>query len=191
MRAAAFFLWASAALAQMTGGGSGSSGGGWEVQFTVACQNTVAAHPFSVGSSGAPTANCAASNITNTVAWATLDWSDAGGLTAYGLVNLPTSSTAIKADFWIATSGTVVDQVRFELATACVASGGAPDPSYNTAQPVWFTPSGTAERPVKTSISAVTVTGCTAGTLMRFKITRVTDDNAQTAKLWRVRFYLQ
>jgi hypothetical protein len=60
--------------------------------------------------------------------------------------------------------------VQWDVATACVADAETGDPSFNTASSVTDTVKGTTLQFNDASISAVTVTGCSAGEHLFWKL---------------------
>jgi hypothetical protein len=165
----------------------------WERQFVAAkCQNTIGGAAMSLPTANAPVAVCAASDVTNTTAWATLDWDDAGTKSAFDTVLLPRGSLGtIGVEIGVSTDTSATASVSMRLATACVAPGQAIDPAFNTPQTIAITPSTTAGRITQGTLASVTLTGCAAGQMMRFRIDRNTADaSTATAKLHYVRFYV-
>lgn len=170
------------------GSSSASSGSAWERQFNAArCQNTVAGAGFSLPSTNAPTATCQTG--TNTTAWATLDWDDTGTKTAFDFLMLPNPlPSTVRVDIAGSTGTTATAAVNFRIATACVS--GNPDPAFNTAQTISFSPSSTAGNIVTATLNTLTLTGCSAGQQLRFRIDRdTTDASTATARLHWVKFY--
>jgi hypothetical protein len=76
------------------------------------------------------------------------------------------------------------------IQTACITSGATADSAYNTAQTVTITPDGTIGDPVTVTLNPLTLTGCSAGQQMRFRLDRNTADaNTNTLRLHWLRFY--
>ncbi len=73
------------------------------------------------------------------------------------------------ADIWWDTTGT--GNARFQIQTKCYADDEADDASFNTASVVTAA-AGTSGRPNKQTITAITVTGCAAGEIMRIRFYR-------------------
>jgi|CXWL01.1.fsa_nt_gi hypothetical protein len=83
---------------------------------------------------------------------------------------LPSGFTgAVDAVVWWKTTGS--GNARFQIATKCYADDEADDASMNTASVVTAV-AGTSGRPNRQAITGITVTGCAAGELMRFRFFR-------------------
>jgi hypothetical protein len=165
-----------------TGGGSG-----FDRQFTAAkCQNTVAGAAFSLPTANAPVAVCQTG--TNTTDYATLDWDDVPTKSAYDFVLLPTGTLpTIRVDAGWSTSATS-GTVNWRIAVACVSAN--PDPAFGADQTISATAAAVANQITRSTLSALTLTGCSAGQQMRFRIQRDTTDTVTaTARLHYLRFY--
>lgn len=95
-------------------------------------------------------------------------------------------SGAIDAKFvWF--SSTTAGDVVWQIATICVADGATDDPAFNTASTVTDTTKGSANQLNFATITGVTTTGCTAGSVMHVKVFRdpanAADNMAGTARL--------
>jgi hypothetical protein len=75
----------------------------------------------------------------------------------------------LDADIWWKTTGT--GNARFQIQTKCYADDEADDAAFNTASVVTAA-AGTSARPNKQTISAITMTGCAAGELLRIRFFR-------------------
>lgn len=168
-------------------GSGGGGGGGFDRQFAAAkCQNTVAGAAFTLPATNAPTAVCQTG--TNTTDYATLDWDDVPTKNAFDFVLLPNGSLpTIRVDVGWSTSATT-GTVNWRIATACVVAD--PDPAYNADQTISGTAAAVANRITKTTLASLTLTGCSAGQQMRFRISRDTADTVTaTARLHYLRIY--
>jgi hypothetical protein len=112
-----------------------------------------------------------------------LDYADtAGGFSAQTTELLPADFTGnIDARiiwFTPATSG----NAKWSLSTICtsVSAAATDDPAFNTASTVTTAAPGSANQIQTSSISAVTITGCSAGQLLHVKLFRDGNDAADT-----------
>ena len=83
----------------------------------------------------------------------------------------------LDADVWWKTTGT--GNARFQFQTKCYADDEADDAAFNTASVVTAA-AGTSGRPNKQTISAITLTGCAAGELMRIRFFRNRTEGSDT-----------
>lgn len=178
----------------LTTDGSSLSWGGPILKNYVAAriQNTIATAGFSTGDCSGTTCPTATAVSGTNRQYATLDFGDSADQYAYDEFQLPdTNLPAISVSFNASTSTTSTAAILPGIATACIdGTGGDPDPSWNTVQTVSITPTGTAGQPVRGNI-ALSLTGCTAGDLLVFRITRDrTDANTATMQLHMVTFYV-
>jgi hypothetical protein len=149
------------------------------------CNNaTPAAHGWSFPTSNPGVPACQTGSNTQ---YGTLDFADAGNLSAQTHLKLPsdwTSTVDVKV-VWLtaATTGNVV----WQLSTICVADAETGDPAFNTASTVTDAAKGTTLQLNDASITTVTVTGCAAGELLFVKVQRdsahASDTLAATARL--------
>lgn len=112
-----------------------------------------------------------------------LDFADSGPFIAQNTMLLPADfSGGIDARIIWTTSATS-GNVKWNLATICtdVAASATDDPAFNTASTVTTAVPGTTLRVQTSSIASVTITGCTAGSLLHFKISRDGTDGSDTA----------
>lgn len=120
-----------------------------------------------------------------------LDYADtAGGFSAQMTELLPAdfSGNIDARIIWFTTATT--GNVKWSLSTICtdVSATATDDPAFNTASTVTTAAPGTANRIQTSSISAVTITGCTAGQLLHVKLFRDGNDGADTIAA-TARFY--
>lgn len=134
------------------------------------CQNGAAGASANLPATYSPTPVC----ITGTnVLAAGLTWPDADGdYSIQDSFRLPFDWSGY-VNFYLkwrtsATSGDIV----WQLSTACVADGETVDPSFNTAQTVTDTAKGTTLQENDATISSVTMTGCSAGETLYWKLLR-------------------
>lgn len=83
----------------------------------------------------------------------------------------------LDADVWWKTTGT--GNARFQFQTKCYADDEADDAAFNTASVVTAA-AGTSARPNKQTISAIIMTGCTAGKLLRIRFFRNRTEGSDT-----------
>ena len=154
--------------------GTGGGGAATEYKYYVAaiCQNTVAGAGFSTPTSGAPTPACGGDETDPT--HGVLQFiTDSGTQTVYGSFRYPSGLTSIDLYIrWrapVAVTGNVVWQNK----TGCTGSNERiQDLSWNAAQTVTSTASGTALGEVQATISTLTLTGCAAGERLNFSFLR-------------------
>jgi hypothetical protein len=78
--------------------------------------------------------------------------------------------------------------VNWRIAVACVSAN--PDPAFGADQTISATAAAVANQITRSTLSALTLTGCSAGQQMRFRIQRDTTDTVTaTARLHYLRFY--
>lgn len=142
------------------------------------CQNVTATTDWSLPTSDAAAAACATGSNTQL---GTLDYADgANSLSAQWIHDLPGDWTGtVGANIVWFTSATSGD-VKWQLATACVATSESGDPAFNAASTVVQTAQGTASRYNEATIAAVTMTGCAAGETLFLKVFRDPADGADT-----------
>ena len=148
------------------------------------CQNAVASLGFNTPASNPAATSCFVG--TNTL-FATADFAASSNLSVQGNFQLPfdwSGAVDVRVKWFSATtSGNVV----WQFATACVAAGATPDPSFNTASTVTSAAQGTTLQEQDATISSATVTGCTAGSQLYWKLSRNagtgSDTMAGTARL--------
>lgn len=142
------------------------------------CNDATAATAWSLPTG---TAKPAAACITGTnTQRGVLDFDDTNDENAQTTIRLPADFTgAIDAVvFWqsTATTGNAVWQVQ----TICVADAETGDPAYNTASTVTDATKGTANQFNSASLTAITITGCTANEVLFFRIRRNPADAGDT-----------
>lgn len=142
---------------------------------SVNCVNAVAGIAWSMGAT--PTAACRA-GTNNTEGYLTWGASD----TAEFSIGLPLdwdSATNPSVSLQLASTDTTSGHtVIMQLATACQKGDGTTtdDVSFNTAQSFGtVTLNTTANQAWKTTLSTITMTGCSAGGILRMKLSRTTD----------------
>lgn len=122
------------------------------------------------GSPDGPTYECVTGTSNGPIA--ALDYSDGATQYAFNKFFLPsdwTGAVDLRLMWYTsATTGNVVWQVQ----TACVADNESVDPSWNTAQTITDAAKGTTERMNVATLSGVTMTGCAAGELFKYRIIR-------------------
>ncbi len=136
------------------------------------CVNATAASFWDLGTSLAPTPTCKNSS-SGAAQNASLDFPDSDGMYfAQTNMMLPEDFTGtVDAKIrWMAaaTSGDVI----WNVATVCVADGAVDNPAFSTASTVTDTAKGTTLQSNDATITAVTITGCSAGNLMHIEISR-------------------
>lgn len=143
------------------------------------CQNATAFTEWSLPATNPAVAAC--NQGTNTMK-GTLDFADgANSLSAQYHMPLPSDwvgaiDVAFKWYAGTATSGAVV----WQFATICVADAATSDPAFNAASTVTDTAKGTVNQDNDASITAVTITGCTAGKMLYMKVFRDPANGADT-----------
>jgi len=124
-----------------------------------------------------PAAACVAgTNITKGLA----DFSDAATNAMQMPLMLPADFTGnidvlIK---WLSTA--ITGNVKWQVATICVADAETDDPAFTAASTVTDTTKGTASQLNDAAITALTITGCAAGELMHLRVLRDPADAADT-----------
>jgi hypothetical protein len=134
------------------------------------CNAGTAGPTFSLFATAAPTPACL--TLTNTVR-GVLSYPAGSNTSAQVAFVLPTSLTGnVDVDvYWTGTNDGSSHSAIIAISTACTASGGSVDPTFNTAQTV------TTAEPVTnllavSSQAAVTLTGCSGGNIFNLKIGR-------------------
>lgn len=141
------------------------------------CQNTTASLGFSTYASSGPTAACfKGANTTIGIA----SFVDTSTNTVQDHFRLPSSWVGnISANIvWKSTDTT--GDVRWKIQTSCVADGETGDPSWNTASGVTDATKGTTNQYNTAEISALPVTGCSAGEEFFFELMRDPTDPLDT-----------
>jgi hypothetical protein len=136
---------------------------------------------FDLASTNAPTPNCYGTSYP----FGVLDYGDSANSFAYVRFVYPAGATSIDADLYYLVPATT-QATKFTIATVCIGSGADElNPTFNTAQTLSSTSSGTSNTLTIVSQAALTVTGCTAGTTeMILKVGRdTTDTSTQTLSL--------
>jgi hypothetical protein len=155
-----------------------------KVWFVAAsCNNATAVARFDLPTSNAATPTCQGTNVRT----ASLDFADSATQSAYFNLRLPDDWTgAIDAKVKWFTSATT-NSTEWDIATGCLTDGttdATAGPTLNSANTQTTTDNGTAKSPASTAITGLTTTGCAAGRLMYFKISRNNaDSNTATASL--------
>jgi hypothetical protein len=174
------------------------SGGGLSIYWSAAkSQNTVGGSNGSWGETGAtspvPRSACpgGACFITTTnVSYGVLEFDDSGTRIVGDHFQLPSSVPTIDADIELQTDDTDTGTLTFRVSTACVGAGESMDITWNSAQSVNFTPTGTARQLLTGTISGLTTTGCAASEKLMWKIDRDTSDaNTDNAELISIYFH--
>jgi hypothetical protein len=174
------------------------SGGGLSVYWSAAkSQNTVGGSNGSWGEVGAtaPVAKSAcpggACDITTTnVSYGVLAFDDTGTRIVGDHFDLPSVVPTFDADVKIQTDGTNTGTVTGRLYTACAGAGDSLDITWNSAQSVNFTPTGTARRVLVGTITGVTTTGCAGDETLMWKFDRNTADaGTDTMELISIYFH--
>lgn len=120
-----------------------------------------------------------------------LDYADtAGGFSAQTTELLPAdwSGTVDARIIWFTTATT--GNAKWSLSTICtsVSAAATDDPAFNTASTATTAAPGTTNQIQTSSITTVTVTGCSAGQLLHVKLFRDGNDGADTIAA-TARFY--
>lgn len=146
------------------------------------CQNTTAIGFWDLPTSTPAVAACVTGSNTQK---GVLDFADtSGGFSAQNELMLPANFTGtVDADiYWFttATSG----NAKWSLSTVCTPVGATAtdDPSYNTASTVTTAAPGTANRLQTSTITTLTITGCSASTkqFLHLKLFRDGNDGSDT-----------
>jgi hypothetical protein len=147
------------------------------------CNNATASPGFDLPTSNAATATCQGTNIRT----ASLDFADSATQSAYFNFRLPDDWTgSIDAKIkW--STGATSNSTEWDIASGCLTDGttdATAGPTLNSPNTVTTADSGTANSSNSSAITGLTTTGCAAGRLMYFKISRNnTDSNTVTASL--------
>ncbi|MBI3654090.1 MAG: hypothetical protein HY231_23920 [Acidobacteria bacterium] len=144
------------------------------------CNNATAASFWDLPTASAASAACVTgTNIQKGV----LDFADtSGGFSAQNTMVLPADFTGnIDANIYWTTTATS-GNVKWSLSTSCTATNAAAtdDPSFNTASTVTTAAPGTANRVQTSTITNLTITGCSAGKLLHLKIFRDGNDGSDS-----------
>lgn len=139
------------------------------------CVNAVAGSGFSTGSTPAATCRAGTNNLEGFLSWGASDT----GQMSIGLPLDWDSAANIGVSIQLAsTDATNGHTVIMQVASACGKGDGSTtdDVAFNTAQSMGtVTLNGNANREWKTTLSALTNTGCLAGGILRLKLSRTTD----------------
>jgi len=156
-----------------------ASGASLDQQYRGICQNTVGSFGVSFGTDASVSVGTCPS-LTNVVT-GQLSFADSGAVTVWSSFLIPaTIPTSITFTTGIV-SGSTSQAYKTRLYTACVT--GTQDPTFNTAQTLNFTSSGTAGNETTQTISSVTLTGCSGGNRLIWKFDRDTTDTSTVALL--------
>jgi hypothetical protein len=132
------------------------------------CQNGFAASGFSYGTAGFPTAACfMGSNGVDGV----LQFADTETMTVYDRTTLPSSVSAVAGRIWWRTTATA-GNIAWQIQTACVAGLEAGSPNWNPAQSIVSAAPATANQWTVSTIPTLTMTGCAADEVLKFKFFR-------------------
>lgn len=147
------------------------------VYVTAICQGSTPTLGVSSPASNPAVANCHTGTNTQ---FATADFAAASNLSIQGHFPLPTdwSGAVDWRGKWF--SATTTGNVVWQIATVCVGVGATSDPAFNTASSVTSAAQGTANRQQDASITAITVTGCSAGQELYWKISRNAGSGSDT-----------
>jgi hypothetical protein len=164
---------------QVQSGLGKAAGGGVAIEWTAArCNNAVASPGFSTPAAGAPTAACVAG--ANTL-YAILQFTDASTQTVQDRVALPSTWAAgITALDIVWRTPAIAGDVKWQIATACVADTETGDPAWNAADSIVDTAKGVANQFNNATIAVVTTTGCAAGESLFFRFFRNPADGSDT-----------
>lgn len=147
--------------------------------ITAVCQGGVATAAMGTPLSGAPVAAC--NSGTNT-SFAVLQFSDGATNSAQGHFQLPSTfliGSGLAASLqWKATA--TAGNVLWNINTACVAADATTDPAWNTADAATVAPSGSSGGLVYTAVASLHTTGCAAGRVLFFMVSRIGADGADT-----------
>lgn len=150
------------------------------VEYEASCNNTTA----STGSFGTPTATAAtASCFGTTTTQGAMDFIDGSTTVAVGHFTLPQGWTGnFDARLIWFTNAASSNAVRWSVQTGCVADTEAisTGPSYNTASQSNTAYTGTALQRKTTTLSAISMTNCSAGETMYFQVSRIGGDAGDT-----------
>lgn len=150
--------------------------------ITGLCNNTTATIGFSTPASNNAAINCVTGTNTN---YAVADFAASSNLSFQGHFTLPSDMTASSAidfsDTWFSstTSGVVVWNVQITCSAAGV-TGDQAFPTITSSNSVASTVAGTTNQYVHASIAAVTLSNCSAGTELFFKISRNAGSGSDT-----------
>ena len=145
------------------------------------CAQGIPSSGFDLPSTLFPIPNCYGTSY----AFGALDYADSANTFGYVRFVYPTGTTSIDADLYYSVPATT-QATKFTIATVCIGSGADElNPTFNTAQTLSSTSSGTSNTLTIVSQAALTMTGCTAGTTeMILKVGRdTTDTSTQTLSL--------
>lgn len=150
-----------------------------------ACDNTTAGTLWDLPTTNAAAAACVTGTNTQK---GVLDFADGGNsLSSQMTLQLPSDwSGSVDVKFvWF--SATTTGAVVWQIATSCSAAGVTDDTAFNTANTVTSNAAGSANQLTMPTISAITTTGCTAGSVLHLKVfrdpTNGSDTMAGTARL--------
>jgi hypothetical protein len=139
------------------------------------CTQTAAGPAMDTPTSNFPTANCYGTSYR----YGALDFADSADQTASFHMELPadwTGNLDVKL-IWFTSSTSVSG--KWTVATVCrAADEDLLNPTYNAAQTITTTSSGTASAKTISSQTSVTMTGCAAGETLIMKIGRDTTDTS-------------
>lgn len=144
------------------------------------CNNATAITYWDIPTSTPAVAACVTgSNIQKGV----LQYADtAGGFSAQVSTILPSDFTGALDARIIWRTAATTGNIKWSLSTACtaVAATATDDPAFNTASTATTAAPGTTLRIQTSSLTSVTATGCTAGSLLHLKLFRDGNDAADT-----------
>ncbi len=154
----------------------------WEVTFkAVSCDETTGTLLLDTVNSLKPTADCTAGTTETTIIRGVALFPDADGLhSVQDWLELPATWTgAIDARITWRANATAND-VAWKLQTACRTTGEVDDVAWNAEQEIVDTALGTANFLNHATQTSVTTTGCAAGEIMRWKLSRDRTDAQDT-----------
>jgi hypothetical protein len=145
------------------------------------CVNTTAGSFWDLPTSAAAVATCVTgTNIQKGI----LAYPDTtGGFSAQVTNLLPSDFTGSINVRVIWYSGATTGNVRWDVSTVCTATNGSAtdDPAFNTASSITTTVPGSANQITSSSITGLTITGCSAGNLLHLKVFRNGDNDTSNA----------
>lgn len=170
-------VWTGTTIAVANGGSGITSAPAKLVYIPVAgCNNATAGASIDLPTANAPTPTCHGTTTTT----GTLDFANSADQKATFEIVLPagwTGNEDITLDWY--TSSTSVSG-KWTLETVCKAADGdmVSSPTYNSAQTITTTSSSTANGLTRSTQSAVTTTGCSAGNIQIIRVGRDTTDTS-------------
>ena len=155
------------------------------------CNNATASPNWDLPTTNAPTPNCLTGTNTQQ---GTMDFDDTAARTMQTSFALPSGWTGnVDVDIdWLVTAGGGSNTVKFTVATACSAAGATFDPAFNAANTITSGTVGANNAMNITSQTAITMTGCAAGSVLHIKLGRDnTDTSTATVRVVNVAFTIR